>query len=117
MRRCSANIGATEPTTLSNIGTFINIYTAKQPAFVLLLIVLAFGLGWSVCAAFSCAALADRGGAWLFLTIVLMFGLNLAFPDLQSALCFERRSGAGAAGWVLRLPRCRIAGSARHWLA
>ncbi|MBI1258065.1 MAG: hypothetical protein GC204_11390 [Chloroflexi bacterium] len=78
--------GATQPTTLPNIGNFIEIYTAKQPAFVLLLIVLALALSWNAVRHFH---LNQRfreqrwliaATSWLFLTIVLMFGLNLAFP-------------------------------------
>ena len=72
--------GATVPTTLPNIATFINIYTAKQPAFVLLLIALAVGLSWGVARRFRARRWLIAALSWLFLTIVLMFGLNLAFP-------------------------------------
>ena len=72
--------GATEPTTLPHIATFINIYTATQPAFVLLLIALALGLGWGAARHFNAQRWLIAATSWLFLTIVLMFGLNLAFP-------------------------------------
>jgi hypothetical protein len=72
--------GATEPTTLAHIGTFINIYTAQQPAFVLLLIALAVGLSWNAARAVHSRRWLIAATSWLFLTIVLMFGLNLVFP-------------------------------------
>ena len=72
--------GATQPTTLVNIGTFINIYTSEQPAFALLLIVLAFALSWQWTRGIRAQRWVIAAGLWLFLTIALMFGLNLFFP-------------------------------------
>ena len=72
--------GATEPTTLPHIATFINIYTAGQPAFILLLLALALGLSWGIAHQFRSQRWLIAATSWLFLTIVLMFGLNLAFP-------------------------------------
>lgn len=68
---------ATSPTNLTTLSQFVGHYTADQPAFVLL-IVLALGLGWSATRQnrrWLIAAL-----LWLFLTTLLMFGLNFEFP-------------------------------------
>lgn len=72
--------GATLPTTLPNIAAFIESYTARQPAFVLLLVVLA--LGFSVYSARSLRTnrWVIASALWCFLSVVLMFGLNLYFP-------------------------------------
>lgn len=72
--------GATSPTNLTNIAKFIEAYTAKQPAFVLLLIVLALGLSWHSRRGARANRWVIAATLWLFLSIVLMFGLNLAFP-------------------------------------
>jgi hypothetical protein len=71
---------ATVPTTLANITAFIKAYTAGQPAFVFLLIALAVALGWRWTRGLPSRRWVIAAGLWLFLTIVLMFGLNLLFP-------------------------------------
>lgn len=72
--------GATAPTNLTNIGVFIDTYTAREPAYVLLLIVLALGLSWRISRSLRALRWVIAAALWLFLSIVLMFGLNLAFP-------------------------------------
>lgn len=72
--------GATAPTNLTNIAAFIETYTAKQGAFVLLLIVLALGLSWRLVSSARAQRWLIAAALWAFLSIVLMFGLNLAFP-------------------------------------
>jgi len=67
----------TTPTSIGAIWEFIQTYTAKQPGYILLLIVLALLWGlqnmqyrrWIVASAL-----------WLFLTISLFFAINLIFP-------------------------------------
>ncbi len=72
--------GATVATNWNNIGIFINTYTAKQPAFVFLLLALALGLSWGVSRRFRAQRWLIAAAMWLFVTAVLMFGLNLYFP-------------------------------------
>ncbi len=70
---------ATSPTNLTTISQFVGHYTADQPAFVLLLIVLALGLGWNA-AGKETRRWLIAAALWLGLTAALMFGLNLEFP-------------------------------------
>ena len=73
--------GATAPTNVTNIAAFIETYTAKQPAFVLLLIVLALGLSWRATRRnWRANRWVIAAALWALLAIALMFGLNLAFP-------------------------------------
>lgn len=72
-----SNIGkfaATKPTTGESIHEFIMTYTAGQPAFVILLLALAFAYSRARRRAFIMAAL------WLLGTITLFFGINLITP-------------------------------------
>jgi hypothetical protein len=72
--------GATLPTTLPNIATFVESYTARQPAFVLLLVVLALGLSWYFARSLREWRWVVAAVLWAFLSVVLMFGLNVEFP-------------------------------------
>lgn len=71
------NIGkfaATQATSLQTIHEFITTYTAQQPAFVILLLALAFMLGARFRRPVTMTVL------WLFGTILLFWGVNLFIP-------------------------------------
>ncbi|MBZ0289808.1 MAG: hypothetical protein K8I30_19455, partial [Anaerolineae bacterium] len=68
------NIGkyaAAQPTSLATLHQLIMLYTAGQPAFVILLIATAFGLGLRFRRALTLTTL------WLIGTLTLFFGVNL----------------------------------------
>jgi hypothetical protein len=67
--------GTTDATSLETIQIFVERYSAGQPAFVLALIVLAFVLGWGASRLYRQQL--TIVGAWLFVTTVLLFTINL----------------------------------------
>jgi hypothetical protein len=67
--------GTTEPTSLETIQVFVARYSAGQPAFILALIVLAFMLGLGASRLYRKHL--TLVGAWLFVTIALLFTVNL----------------------------------------
>jgi mannosyltransferase len=67
--------GTTEATSLETLHVFVERYSAGQPAFILVLIALAFILGLGASRFYRRQL--TLAGAWLFVTPVLLFTVNL----------------------------------------
>ena len=71
---------ATTPTSLAAIEEFVNVYTAYQPAFVLLLIALALAIGLNMRHPAHYRRRLMIAGLWFGLTITLVLVVNLVVP-------------------------------------
>lgn len=72
--------GATAPTTLSNIGIFIETYSAKQPGMVLALIVIGILLALRAARKSALRRWLSAAALWCFFTAAFFFVANLWFP-------------------------------------
>jgi mannosyltransferase len=70
----------TVPTNIDTITEFINTYTGKQPAFVMLLIALAIVVGFRTTVSRQSRRWLIAVILWVLLTSILFFGLNLIIP-------------------------------------
>lgn len=119
--------GATDPTSWREIDLFVNTYTAQQPAYAFLLVLLAFIFAYTQTTSPALRRGVVAAGMWFFLTITTFFTLNLVFPIYNLRYPFTIITGLalliGAAVALLPLHRWRaaviafivIVGAATHY--